>query len=157
MIYTFDEQLIMIIYFIILGMFISIMLDTIHTIFNKIKVINYILQFISWTIVNIVCIKYLDKISNGYVPIYLFLFFIIGYFIYNKFLSKSYIKIILKIKESRQNILLAIFPITLYNYIIRKTKVLIKNNNKNRKQKNEKNYNINNDINSNDSNTRVYK
>lgn len=170
MIYTFQEQLIMIIYFVILGIFISIMFDTIQTLFNKIKIINYLLQFISWTIVNIICINAINKISNGYVPIYIFLFFLLGYIIYNKLFSESYIKIILKIKENRQNILLAIFPITLYNYIIRniseKIKIISKkkqdtknntnktsnnknnknkNKNKNRKKKNEKNNNINND------------
>ena len=140
MIYTFNEQLIMIIYFIILGMFLSIMFDTIHTLFNKIKIINYILQMISWIIVNIICIKSINTISNGYVPIYVILFFIIGYIIYNKFLSKSYIKIILKIKGYKRNILLAIFPITLYNYIIRNIKKL-----KNRKLKNEENNSNNTD------------
>lgn len=178
MIYTFQEQLIMIIYFVILGIFISIMFDTIQTFFNKIKIINYLLQFISWTIVNIICINAVNKISNGYVPIYIFLFFLLGYIIYNKLLSESYIKIILKIKENRQNILLAIFPITLYNNIrrniskkIKKSNKNIQNtkknntnnknnksnkNNKNRKQKNEKNNSINNDISHNDNNAGLY-
>lgn len=146
MIYTFYEQLVMIIYFIILGMFMSIMLDTIHTLFNKIRITHYLLQIITWILISIVCIKSVDRISNGYIPIYIFLFFLIGYIIYHKLLSERYIKIILKIKEYKQNIILAIFPITLYNYIIRNIKRILK-----RKKKNEENNctitNSNNDVN----------
>ena len=148
MIYTFSEQLIMIIYFIILGMFISIMFDTIQTMFNKIKFTNYVLQFLSWVFVSFICIESVDRISDGYVPIYIFLFFLIGYYIYNKFLSKNYIKIILKIKDNKQNILLAIFPITLYNYIIKNIKKI-----RNRKNKNEENNSTNNDTISDNHNT----
>lgn len=146
MIYTFYEQLVMIIYFIILGMFMSIMLDTIHTLFNKIRITHYLLQIITWVFISIVCIKSVDRISNGYIPIYIFMFFLIGYVIYHKFFSKRYIKIILKIKTYKQNIILAIFPITLYNYIIRNIKRILK-----RKKKNEENNctitNSNNDVN----------
>jgi len=115
MIYTFTEQLIMIAHFIILGMFISIMFDTIHTLFNKIKITNYILQIISWIAVTIISIKYMNKINNGYFPIYTVLFFAVGYIMYNTFLSNQYKKIILKISKSKKNIMLAIFPITLKN------------------------------------------
>ncbi len=146
MIYTFYEQLVMIIYFIILGMFMSIMLDTIHTLFNKIRITHYLLQIITWVLISIVCIKSVDRISNGYIPIYIFMFFLIGYVIYSKLFSKRYIKIILKIKTYKQNIILAIFPITLYNYIIRNIKRILK-----RKKKNEENNctitNSNNDVN----------
>ena len=118
MIYTFNEQLIMIIYFTIIGIFLSIMFDTINTLFSKIKIINYILQFISWMIVTIILLKALNNVSNGYIPIYIILFFLIGYIIYKKFLSEYYIKIILKLKSFKKIITLAIFPITLYNYTI---------------------------------------
>ena len=128
----------------------SIMLDTIHTLFNKIRITHYLLQIVLWIGLSIICIKSVDRISSGYIPIYIFLFFIIGYIVYNKLFSKRYIKIILKIKGYKQNIILAIFPITLYNYIIRNIKKI-----KNRKRKNEENNstitNSDNDVN----NTRV--
>lgn len=117
MIYTFSEQFIMTIYFIILSIFLAMSFDVINTIFYKIKILNYILQFISWTVITIICIKYVDKVSNGYIPMHIFLFFIVGYILYSKFIKKSFIKTILKIKENKQYIFLAIFPITLYNYI----------------------------------------
>lgn len=153
MIYSFTEQLLMIFHFLILGMFLSIMFDTINSIFNKIKIINYILQFISWMIINIICIRSIDRISQGYIPIYIFLFFVIGYLIYHYFFSKRYLKTLLIFMKNKKNILLAIFPITLYNYIKKKIHKLHKKKGNN----NEKN-NIGNTVNINDgSDTRVYR
>lgn len=131
MIYTFSEQFIMTIYFIILSIFLAMSFDTINIIFNKIKLLNYILQFISWIIITVISIKYVDKVSNGYIPIHIFLFFIVGYILYSKFMKKYYIKTILKIKENKQYIFLAIFPITLYNYIIKVIKKMVRKNEKN--------------------------
>ena len=45
--------------------------------------------------------------------------------IYNKLLNKHYLKTLLKLKENKQFILLAIFPITLYNYIIKLIKKIV--------------------------------
>lgn len=145
MIYTFYEQIQMIFYFMILGIYLFIMMDTINTIFYKIKVLNYILQFISWIIIDIICIKAIDTISNGYVPIYIILFFALGCLIYKKYLKEKYIKTLLKILKNKKNILLALFPITMYNYFILKIKKLVTK----RKRKNEENT-INNTIISND-------
>ena len=145
MIYTFYEQIQMIFYFMILGIYLFIMMDTINTIFYKIKVLNYILQFISWIIIDIICIKAIDTISNGYVPIYIILFFALGCLIYKKYLKEKYIKTLLKILKNKRNILLALFPITMYNYFILKIKKLLTK----RKHKNEENT-INNTIISND-------
>lgn len=153
MIYSFTEQLLMIFHFLILGMFLSIMFDTINSIFNKIKIINYILQFISWMIINIICIRSIDRISQGYIPIYIFLFFVIGYLIYHYFFSKRYLKTLLIFMKNKKNILLAIFPITLYNYIKRKIHKLHK-----KKGNNNEKDNIGNTANINDgSDTRVYR
>ena len=145
MIYTFNEQIKMIIYFIILGIFLSIMFDTINTLFNKIKLSNYILQFLSWIVVTIISIKYIDKISNGYFPVYIILFFLVGYIVYRKYLSKYYIKILLKIKGYKRIITLAIFPITLYNYITNIVRNII---NKKGKIHEKNNISINDDVNS---------
>ena len=82
MIYTFKEQTIIIFHFILLGIFLSMMIDSIHIFFNKIKIINYIIQFILWLIITYICIRYVNNISNGYIPFYFLLFFLIGYLIY---------------------------------------------------------------------------
>lgn len=145
MIYTFNEQIKMIIYFIILGIFLSIMFDTINTLFNKIKLSNYILQFLSWIVVTIISIKYIDKISNGYFPVYIILFFLVGYIVYKRYLSKYYIKILLKIKGYKRIITLAIFPITLYNYITNVVRNII---NKKGEIHEKNNISINDDVNS---------
>lgn len=151
MIYTFYEQIQMIFYFMILGIYLFIMMDTINTIFYKIKVLNYILQFISWIIIDIICIKAIDTISNGYVPIYIILFFALGCLIYKKYLKEKYIKTLLKILKNKRNILLALFPITMYNYFILKIRKLITK----RKHKNEENTINNTIINNDDDNARM--
>ena len=151
MIYTFYEQIQMIFYFMILGIYLFIMMDTINTIFYKIKVLNYILQFISWIIIDIICIKAIDTISNGYVPIYIILFFALGCLIYKKYLKEKYIKSLLKILKNKRNILLALFPITMYNYFILKIRKLITK----RKHKNEENTINNTIINNDDDNARM--
>ncbi len=151
MIYTFYEQIQMISYFMILGIYLFIMMDTINTIFYKIKVLNYILQFISWIIIDIICIKAIDTISNGYVPIYIILFFALGCLIYKKYLKEKYIKTLLKILKNKRNILLALFPITMYNYFILKIKKLVTK----RKHKNEENTINNTIINNDDDNARM--
>lgn len=135
MIYTFSEQFKMMIYFIVLGMFLLIMLDSIHLFFSKVNILNYILQLICWIIVSIICIKSVNKISDGYLPIYILFFFLIGGIIYHYLLRKSYIKVLLKIKKKRQDLLLALFPVKLYNYIIKRIKKIFKN----RRTTNEKN------------------
>lgn len=128
-----------------MGMFISIVLDTIHTFFSKIKIINYMIQIIIWCIMTMICIKLINRISNGYFPLYTILFFIVGYIVYLKFLSKQYIKILLKIRKFKRVILLALFPITLYNYIIKNTKKYTKEKEKNNEKDTINNNTINDD------------
>lgn len=142
MIYTLKEQIIMIFLFIIMGIFISIVLDTIHTLLSKINIINYIVQIMLWFIMTIICIKLINRISDGYFPLYTIMFFVIGYVVYYKLFSKQYIKILLKIKKCKKVILLALFPITLYNYIVRN----IKKYTKEKEKDNEKDTINNNSI-----------
>lgn len=142
MIYTLKEQITMIFLFIIMGIFISMVLDTIHTLLSKINIINYIVQIILWCIMTIICIKLINRISDGYFPLYTIMFFVIGYVVYYKLFSKQYIKILLKIKKCKKVILLALFPITLYNYIVRN----IKKHTKEKEKDNEKDTINNNSI-----------
>ena len=122
MIYTFKEQTIIIFHFILLGIFLSMMIDSIHIFLNKIKIINYIIQFILWLIITYICIRYVNNISNGYIPFYFLLFFLIGYLIYTYFLKANYIKNMYLIKNNKEKILGILFPITLFKYIINKIK-----------------------------------
>lgn len=128
MIYSFKDQLLMIIYFIIVGMFIGIMFDTINLFFNKNKIINYIFQILCWLIVTIVCVISVDRISDGYLPIYIFFFFIIGYFIYSYLFKCRYKKRILDIKKYQDKIKKIIMPIELIALFKKKNKKNQKSN-----------------------------
>lgn len=125
MIYSFKDQLLMIIYFIIVGMFIGIMFDTINLFFYKNKIINYIFQVLCWLVVTIICVISVDRISDGYLPVYIFFFFIIGYFIYSYIFKGRYKKRILYIKKYKEKIKQIILPIELI--------ALFKKNKKNQK------------------------
>ncbi len=117
--YTLMEQITMIVYFIILGMFITIMFDTINAFFSKKALINYIVQVVFWIIMILICLKSVDKISDGHLPIYIILFFIVGYFIYVKLLKKKYIETLNKIKSRKRKIVLIILPVELFGFVKR--------------------------------------
>ena len=128
MIYSFKDQLLMIIYFIIVGMFIGIMFDTINLFFNKNKIINYIFQVLCWLVVTIICVISVDRISDGYLPVYIFFFFIIGYFIYSYIFKGRYKKRILYIKKYKGKIKQIILPIELIALFKKKNKKNQKSN-----------------------------
>ncbi|HHU56582.1 MAG TPA: hypothetical protein GXZ48_07910, partial [Acholeplasmataceae bacterium] len=91
MIYTFFEQLTIAVKFILLGLFLSIMLDVLFVFNFKKKVLNIITQIIFWIILSYIICNAVLVISKGYLPIYTFLFFLLGYFIYIKLLKKDFI------------------------------------------------------------------
>ncbi|MCI5938780.1 MAG: hypothetical protein MRZ17_02605 [Acholeplasmataceae bacterium] len=128
MIYSFKDQLLMIIYFIIVGMFIGIMFDTINLFFYKNKIINYIFQVLCWLVVTIICVISVDRISDGYLPVYIFFFFIIGYFIYSYIFKGRYKKRILYIKKYKGKIKQIILPIELIALFKKKNKKNQKSN-----------------------------
>lgn len=130
MIYTFKEQLLMIIYFMIVGMFLGVMFDLINLFFCEKKVLNYIIQITLWGIVTIICVISVDKISNGYLPLYVILFFIIGYIIYYYLLKKQFERRINNICKYKKDIKKIVFPIEIID--------LIKNKNKKFKQNGKK-------------------
>lgn len=88
------EQIKLIIYFLLFGMFLAIMYDVLHFYLNKFKIkllIGYIIQFLYWTgLVYLACI-YMLKVSRGYLTIYTFGFFLIGIIIHMYILSKHFI------------------------------------------------------------------
>lgn len=81
------------IHFTILGVFLGIMFDLItQTIKHLPKIINVIIEIIFWIVVIYASYKYVYNASKGYIPIYIFLFHILGLVLYFCFLSKSFIK-----------------------------------------------------------------
>lgn len=150
MIYTFFDQCKMMLYFLIIGIFLGIMWDIIHILFSKNIISDYLIQFACWLVVILVILKSIDSVSWGYISIYTFMFFIIGYYVYIKLLSGYNRKVLQIIKEKSKGFLLALFPVSLYNYIIR-IKV------KKRKNKNEKDNINSNNVSDDDVGTRVWK
>lgn len=110
MIYTFFEQLQMAIKFVLLGIFLCIMLDFIAIYNFKKKVFNIIIQILFWLAMTYLICHAVLKISKGYLPLYTFLFFLLGYFLYVKFLKRDFINTLLKtksiIKKNKQKILM---------------------------------------------------
>lgn len=150
MIYTFFDQCKMMLYFLIIGMFLGIMWDIIHILFSKNIISDYLIQFACWLVVILVILKSIDSVSWGYISIYTFMFFIIGYYVYIKLLSGYNRKVLQIIKEKSKGFLLALFPVSLYNYIIR---IIVKK----RKNKNEKDNINSNNVSDDDVGTRVWK
>lgn len=132
MIYTFKEQLLIIIYFIIIGMFIGIMFDIINCLFDN-NTINFIIQCILWIVVTIICILVVDNICMGYLPFYFLVFFILGYFLYYLFLKIRFMNKLMSFKKYQNIILNWLFPIDIIIYfkkLIKNIKKLIKNKKK---------------------------
>lgn len=125
MIYTFKEQLLIIIYFILIGMFLGIMFDIINSLFNN-SILNYIIQLIIWGIVSFLCLLVVDNICSGYLPFYFLLFFGLGFFIYYYLLRIRFITRLNYIKKYKKNILTCIFPIDVCTFCITKIKKIIK-------------------------------
>lgn len=137
MIYSFTEQVIMSVKFMMIGMFVGIMMDTAYILNFKKKLPNIIVQLGFWVIMTIIICTVMLRISDGYIPLYTFLFFIIGYSIYYYFFKKSYIKTLNKIKniynKNYRKALDVIFPREIFRFfgrlvkkICKKTLILIK-------------------------------
>lgn len=91
---NFKEQVILIIYFLIFGMFLGAMFDILHYFLKRIKlkqIISYFIQLVFWMFMVVIICLYMLRISGGYFTIYSFLFFFLGIVIYNIFLRKNFL------------------------------------------------------------------
>lgn len=92
--YTFYEQLVMIIYFILYGMFLIISYDILNYYLNKLvirKLIYYLVEAIYWVVIIIISLLFMLRVTKGYIPLYTFLFFIVGIIIYLLYIQKSFL------------------------------------------------------------------
>lgn len=126
MIYTVKEQAILILYCILFGAGIAIVYDMISYYLSKLKiVIRYILEFIFWILLTFIASRFMLKNSDGYLPIYTFVFYTIGILLYFIFGSKQYIEYFdrlnqytyLFFKRIRSTIIIIILPKELYSYL----------------------------------------
>jgi|GEM_PF-756261 len=136
---SFREQVILIIYFLIFGMFLGAMFDILHYFLRRVKVkqiISYIIELIFWICMVIIACLYMLKVSEGYLTIYTFLFFFIGVVIYVYLLREDFKKNINSVvifigkiyRKYKKTIYLLIYPKEVFLFIkkaFRKIKKLI--------------------------------
>jgi len=118
---TFREQVQLIVYFSLFGMFLAVMYDLLNYYLNKIKInliLGYVIQFIYWLgLVLLVCL-YVYKVSDGYITIYTFGFFILGILIHIYFFSDGFTKDIARVddwmyklyKKIKKTLIIIVFP-----------------------------------------------
>lgn len=108
----------------------AIIIDLASSINFKKKYLTYIFQILIWLVNVYVVLKAVLSVSNGYLPIYTFLFFLCGYLIHCYFCKRAFLKTIEIIKTMYKNnrikILTIIFPIELTRKILFIIKKLLK-------------------------------
>lgn len=91
--YTIKEQVILMVYFLILGVFSISLFKLFIFVLDKSKlkkVIKYIIEFIFWIFLTIIVSSFLFKKIDGYVPIYGICFYLLGIVIYLYLLDKIF-------------------------------------------------------------------
>lgn len=127
---SFKEQVILIIYFLIFGMFLGAMFDILHYFLGKLKlklIISYIIEFIYWIGLVITSCLYMLKVSEGYLTIYAFFFFFIGFLIYLYLLREDFKKnldlfvlfVVRVYKKSKKTIIFLIYPKEVFVFIFK--------------------------------------
>lgn len=124
------EQLQIIFYYVLLGMFIASTFDILKLLTNNSKLyIKYISQAIYWVSLIYISTLYIIKYTSHYLTLYTILFFIIGIYLYYILLSNSNNNNILYIKPYLKKILILLYtwllPIDLLKYIKYKVKTLL--------------------------------
>lgn len=162
---TFRDQIILIIYFLIFGMFLSAMFDILHYFLRKFKlklIVSYLIEIIFWMGLVVIACLYMLRVSEGYLTIYTFGFFFLGVVIYGCLLRESFKKDLHQFvvfvgrvfNKSKKTLIIIIYPKEVVTFI----KLLFKKLNsliikvflkimllfKRKKRRDEKNEEINN-------------
>ena len=127
-----SEQIKIIIYYLLFGMFIGVTFDTIKLLTKNRKLyLKYILETIYWISLIYIASLYIIKNTSHYITLYVVIIFILGIYLYYLLLSKSnknniyevlpYISKFLKIMYRY------LLPIELFIYIKNKINKLTKN------------------------------
>ena len=91
--YTIKEQVILMIYFFILGIFSISLFKLFIFILDKTRlknILKYITEFIFWIFLTIIVSNFLLKRIDGYIPIYGICFYLLGIVIYLYLLDKIF-------------------------------------------------------------------
>lgn len=92
---TFFEQLIMILYFIIFGMFLMILYDILNFYIVKWRFkiyINFLIETLFWLVMIFVACAFMLRVSKGYIPLYTFIFYLVGVVLYQSLFKKIFLK-----------------------------------------------------------------
>lgn len=116
--YTLTEEITVLIYLILYGVYLFSTLDIVNLIVDKIKKLwlKILIQIIYWLVQTYITYLFSYRLMNGYVPIYFILFIYGGYYLYTKIFKKSFTHII--------NELLSVFK-RIFLYIIKIIKPLL--------------------------------
>lgn len=125
---SFRDQIILIIYFLLYGMFLSAIYDVLQFYLNKTrlkKILIYFIQVIFWILLVFISCLYMLEVSSGYLTIYTFGCFFLGvllhfYFLHSRFVidltnfqmffSKIY-------KRLKKTIIILVFPKEVFQFI----------------------------------------
>lgn len=130
--YTLKEEVIVLLYLIMYGVYLFSTLDILNIVCKKInkKITSIFVQVIYWILQIYLTFIFSYHLMEGYVPIYFVIFIYIGYYIYTKFFKRYFlniIKIIFKVLKKIIKLIIKLtkplfYSITLY----KKTKCFIK-------------------------------
>ena len=98
-VYNVLEEIRIIIYLFVLGIFVPSSYDILKIVEIRNKIITIFIKLILTIIIIIFCYLFLFKLKEGYVPQYGVLVVLLGMSIYFLFLRKNYLKIILQLKR----------------------------------------------------------
>ena len=108
----------------------SIMIDLADLLRIRNKVITSLLQLFFWFSISIVVCKVVIVISKGFLPLYTFGFFLIGYIIYRFCLRKRFVRVIeiirKKLQKTKSRVIKIIFPVELFRNIKKVLKKILK-------------------------------
>lgn len=112
------EQVKIIIFYIIFGIFIGITFDTLRILTSNDKtkkrlILSYFCEITYWILISYICTLFIIKNTSHYITIYSILFFVIGIFIYYSLLQKGYQKNFLNIKKQIVRIFKMLIPLLL--------------------------------------------
>ena len=106
----------MIIYFILYGIFLIISYDILNYYLAKIKskYLYHAIEVAFWVIMIFISLIFMQRISKGYIPLYTFLFFIVGIIIYITFIQESFIQDLTRFDLIISKILVKIIKVLWY-------------------------------------------
>lgn len=155
------DQVIYSIYFALFGLFIGVYLDFTILLINNIKkkYLVYLIEAIAICLLGYISIEFIYINTSGYIPIYIFLFFLLGWFIYYRFIMRDSHNNIIMIKKVWKKLKINSFVTFIFKELFYSKEIfgIIRKRILKRKKKNEEDNISTNDINNDINNGRMYQ